>query len=131
MAIRILLEQRKFTLKDDVWRLYSVILNENDKEEYVSVQIDSIIRQWRNLIYGYKGTMYSLETLKDAFHQIAKFNEFHSQQEKIRSITWDGVDRYAAGAKAMGLDESEFTHESVQTSSNRLCGEAVLSRCLV
>ena len=41
VAIRFLLEQRKFTLKHDVWRLYSLILNENDKEEHVSVQIDS------------------------------------------------------------------------------------------
>jgi Virulence-associated protein E len=109
VAIRILLEQRKFTLKHDVWRLYSIILDENEKEQYESIQIDSILRGWRNLIYGYKGTMYSLETLKDAFHQIAKVNEFHSQQKKIRSITWDGIDRYAAGAKAMGLDSSEFT----------------------
>jgi hypothetical protein len=109
VAIRILLEQRKLTLRDDVWRLYSLILNENDREEYVSIQIDSIIREWRNWIYEHKGTMYSLEILKDAFHQIAKVNEFHSQQKKIRSITWDRIDRYAAGAKAMGLDSSEFT----------------------
>jgi hypothetical protein len=109
VAIRILLEQRHLTLKDDVWRLYSIVLNENNKEEYVSTQVDSIIREWRNWIYEHKGTMYPLETLKDAFHQIAKINEFHSQQNRVRSVTWDNIDRYASGAKAMGLDESEFT----------------------
>jgi hypothetical protein len=44
-----------------------------------------------------------LEILKDAYHQIAKHNEFHSQQEKILSIKWDGIDRYQAGARAFGL----------------------------
>ncbi len=109
VAMRILLEQRKFVIKNDKWRQYDVILNDNNREQYASAQIDPIIREWRNWIYEHKGTMYSSETLKDAFHQIAQFNEFHSQQEKIRSITWDGVDRYAAGAKAMGLDESQFS----------------------
>jgi predicted P-loop ATPase len=47
--------------------------------------------------------MYTLEILKDAYHQIAKHNEFHSQQEKMLSIKWDGIDRYQAGARALGL----------------------------
>jgi Virulence-associated protein E len=109
VAIRVLLEQRCLTLKHDVWRLYSLILNEDGKEEYASMQIDSTLREWRNWIYEHSGMMYPLEVLKDAFHQIAKANEFHSQQEKIRSVQWDGIDRYDAGAKAMGLDPSEFT----------------------
>jgi hypothetical protein len=109
VAIRILLEQRKFELRHDVWRLYSLILNEDGNEEYVSIQVDSILREWRNWIYEHKGVMYPLDTLKDAFHQIAKINEFHSQQKKVGSIQWDGVDRFPAAAKAMGLDSSEFT----------------------
>jgi len=109
VAIRILLEQRKLTLKDDVWKLYSLILNENEREEYVSIQIDAIIREWRNQIYEHQHVMYSLETLKDAFHQISKANEFHSQQKKILSITWDENDRYALATNAMGLDKSDFT----------------------
>jgi Virulence-associated protein E len=110
-----LLEQRKLTVKDDAWRLYSLILNENDKEEYVSTQIDSIIREWRNWIYEHRQVMYTLDVLKDAFHQIAKVNEFHSQQKKVKSVTWDGVDRFEAGAKAFGLkiagegEENQFT----------------------
>ena len=114
VAIRIFLEEHKFVLKYDVWRSYSLILNENGREEYVSVQIDSIIREWRNWIYEHKGVMHSLEILKDAFHQIAKNNEFHSQQKKVRSITWDGVDRYVAGVKALGLDDSEFTSKALR-----------------
>ena len=47
--------------------------------------------------------MYSMDVLKDAYHQIAKDNEFHSLQEKIRGVQWDGVDRYEEGAKAFGL----------------------------
>ena len=113
VAIRVLLEQRHLTLKDDVWRSYSLILNSDGKEEYVSIQIDSIIREWRNWIYQHRGVMFPLETLKDAFHQIAKINEFHSQQEKVRSVKWDGVDRHVAGVKALGVDESEFTRRAV------------------
>ena len=113
VAIRILLEHHNFTLKDDVWKLYSVIFNEHGKEEYVSVQIDSIIREWRNWIYKRTNVMYPLETLKDAFHQLSKVNEFHSQQDKVRSHKWDGVDRHVAGTKALGLDPSEFTRRSL------------------
>jgi hypothetical protein len=76
VAIRILLEQRKLTLREDIWKSYSVITNEHSKEEYGSVQTDSIIREWRNWIYEHKGVMYPLETLKDGYHQIAKFYEF-------------------------------------------------------
>ena len=47
--------------------------------------------------------MYSMDVAKDAYHQIAKDNEFHSLQEKIRAVKWDGRDRYEAGAKAFGL----------------------------
>ena len=102
MAIRALLEQRHFVLKHDVWRAYTIILNENGKEEYVSVQIDAIIREWRNWIYTHRGTMYSLETLKDAFHQLAN-NEFHSQQQKVNSITWDGVFSFCVRHRSFGL----------------------------
>jgi hypothetical protein len=115
VAIRFLLEQRKFTLREDIWKSYSLIANENGKEEYVSQQTDSILREWRNWIYEHKGTMYTLEILKDAYHQIAKHNEFHSQQEKLLSIKWDGIDRYQAGARAFGLrttgagEDSNFT----------------------
>ena len=112
MAIRALLEQRHFVLKYDVWRAYTVILNENGKEEYVSVQIDAIIREWRNWIYIHRGTMYSLETLKDAFHQLSANNEFHSQQQKVKSVKWDGVSRFALGTAAFGLDDSEFTRRA-------------------
>jgi Virulence-associated protein E len=47
--------------------------------------------------------MYSMDVIKDAYHQIAKDNEFHSLQEKIRAVAWDGQDRYASGAQAFGL----------------------------
>jgi hypothetical protein len=113
VAIRFLLEQRRFVLKYDVWRAYSLILNENGKEEYASVQIDPILREWRNWIYLHRGTMYSLETLKDAFHQLSANNEFHSQQDKVLSVKWDGVSRFALGTTvAFGLDSSEFTRRA-------------------
>jgi Virulence-associated protein E len=109
VAIRFLLEQRKFSLKEDVWKSYSLISDESGKEEYVSRQTDAIIREWRNWIYEHKGTMYSLEILKDAYHQIAKNNEFHSLQGKIKSVVHDGTDRYEEGAKAFGLKIDDFT----------------------
>jgi hypothetical protein len=43
-----------------------------------------------------------MDIAKDAYHQIAKDNEFHSLQEKISSVEWDGQDRYEAAAKAFG-----------------------------
>lgn len=48
VAIRFLLEQRKFTLREDIWKSYSLIANDNGKEEYVSRQTDTILREWRN-----------------------------------------------------------------------------------
>jgi Virulence-associated protein E len=114
-AIRYLLERRKLVLKEDIWKQYSVIMDDKGNEQYVSKQTDSIIREWRNWIYDHKGTLYSMDILKDAYHQIAKINEFHSYQEKIKSIDWDKVDRYEAGAKAFGLkidgegEENNFT----------------------
>jgi hypothetical protein len=104
VAIRYLLEERGFALKDDVWKQYNIIRDDKGKEQYVSVQIDPILREWRNWIYSHKGDMYSSEVMKDAFHQIAKVNEFHSQQEKVRSVTWDGVDRYHDFCVAFGLN---------------------------
>jgi hypothetical protein len=103
VAIRTLLEERKFTLREDVWKSYSLIANDNGNEEYVSRQTDTILREWRNCIYERTGIMHPLEILKDAYHQIAKHNEFHSQQEKVLSIKWDGIDRYEEAAKAFGL----------------------------
>jgi Virulence-associated protein E len=47
--------------------------------------------------------MYPMDVLKDAYHQIAKANQYHSLQEKISAIQWDGVDRYESGARAFGL----------------------------
>jgi hypothetical protein len=47
--------------------------------------------------------MYSMDIAKHAYHQIVKDNEFHSLQEKISSVEWDGQDRYEAAAKAFGL----------------------------
>jgi len=120
VAIRYLLDQRHLTLKDDIWKQYDVIMDDNGKEQYVSVQIDPILREWRNWIYSHKGDMYSSEVMKDAFHQIAKVNEFHSQQEKVRSVTWDGVDRYhdfcvAFGLKTVGDGEDiNFTVRAVR-----------------
>jgi hypothetical protein len=109
VAIRFLLEQRQLTLRYDIWKSYDIIMNLNRKEEYVSVQTDSILREWRNWIYERKGTMYKMDVMKDAYHQIAKGNEFHSLQEKIKSIVWDGIDRYERGAKAFGLEVDDFT----------------------
>ena len=109
VAIRYLLEQRRYVLREDSWRSYSVITDEKDNELYVSKQTDSILREWRNWIYERKGIMHTQEIMKDAYHQVSKVNEFHSQQEKIKSVMWDGVGRYAEGTKAMGLDDSDFT----------------------
>jgi Virulence-associated protein E len=109
VAIRVFLEQHKFTLREDVWKSYSVIMNEHNKEEYVSRQTDQILREWRNWIYKHKGIMYSLEVMKDAYHQIAKDNEFHSLQERIQSAVHDDVDRYEAGTKALGLQSDDFS----------------------
>jgi hypothetical protein len=115
VATRLFLEQRKLTLREDIWKSYRVITNENGREAYVSRLTDQIIREWRNRIYESKGTMYPMEILKDAYHQVAKDNEFHSLQEKIKSVAHDGVDRYGAGAKAFGLktdgeaEENNFT----------------------
>ena len=115
VAIRYFLEHHKFTLREDIWKSYCVITNENGKEEYVSRPTDQILREWRNWIYEHKGTMPQLEIMKDAYHQIAKHNEFHSLRERIQSVPWDGVDRYEGGARAFGLkvtgegEENHFT----------------------
>ena len=109
VAIRVFLEQRKFSLREDVWKSYSIITNETGKEEYVSVSTDSILRGWRNFVYELKGTLYPLEILKDAYHQIAKYNEFHSLLERIQSVVWDGIDRYEGAAQAFGLETDDFT----------------------
>jgi hypothetical protein len=103
VAIRYLLEQRAFSLREDTWKLYSVINDAKGNELYVSQMTDSILREWRNWIYDHKGTMHSMDIMKDAYHQIAKVNEFHSLQEKLLSVKWDGVDRYQEFAKAFGL----------------------------
>ena len=103
IALRTLLEEKKLQLRHDVWKSYNVVTDEYGKELYQSQQTDSILREWRNYIYEHKSVMYSMDVLKDAYHQIAKDNEFHSFQEKIRAIEWDGIDRYEAGAKAFGL----------------------------
>ena len=83
VAIRSFLEHHNFTLREDIWKSYCVITNKSGKEEYVSRPTDQILREWRNWIYERKGTMPSLEVMKDAYHQIAKHNEFHSLREKI------------------------------------------------
>jgi hypothetical protein len=114
VATRFLLEQHGFVLREDVWKSYSVITNEHGKEQYVSRPTDSIIREWRNWIYEHKGTMYSLDCIKDAYHQIAKYNEFHSLQEQIKSEVHDGVDRYESFIKAFGLKVDDFTIRSVR-----------------
>jgi predicted P-loop ATPase len=101
--VRSLLEEKKLQLRNDVWKSYSVITDEKGVEQYQSRQTDSILREWRNYIYERKTTMYSMDVIKDAYHQIAKDNEFHSLQEKIRAVEWDGQDRYASGAQAFGL----------------------------
>jgi hypothetical protein len=103
IAIRTLLEEKKFLLRNDVWKSYSVITDEKGIEQYQSVQTDSLLREWRNYIYERKANMYSMDVLKDAYHQIAKDNQYHSLQEKIRAVEWDGVDRYGSGAQAFGL----------------------------
>jgi hypothetical protein len=103
VALRSLLEEKKLQLRNDVWKGYSIITDEHGKEQYQSRQTDSILREWRNYIYERKTTMYSMDIIKDAYHQIARDNEFHSLQEKIKATEWDGIDRYEAGAKAFGL----------------------------
>jgi hypothetical protein len=103
IALRTLLEEKKFQLRHDVWKGYSIITDEHGKEQYQSCQTDSILREWHNYIYERKATMPSMDIIKDASHQIAKDNEFHSLREKIKSVPWDGVDRYAEGARAFGL----------------------------
>ena len=103
VAVRSLLEDKKLQLRYDVWKSYSVITDENGVEQYQSRQTDSIVREWRNYICERKTIMYSMDVIKDAYHQIAKDNEFHSLQEKIRGVKWDGTDRYEASAKAFGL----------------------------
>ena len=103
VALRTLLEEKKLQLRNDVWKSYSIITDEKGNEQYHSRQTDSILREWRNYIYERKTIMYSMDVAKDAYHQIAKDNEFHSLQEKIRAVKWDGRDRYEAGAKAFGL----------------------------
>jgi hypothetical protein len=103
VAMRSLLEEKKLQLRYDVWKSYSVITDEKGVEQYQSRQTDSILREWRNYIYERKATMYSMDVAKDAYHQIAKDNEFHSLQEKIRAVKWDGVDRFVSGAQAFGL----------------------------
>jgi hypothetical protein len=103
IALRTLLEEKKLTLRNDVWKSYSVIADDKGVEQYQSKQTDSILREWRNYVYERKGVMYTLDVLKDAYHQIAKDNEFHSLQEKIRGVVWDGVDRYEESARAFGL----------------------------
>jgi hypothetical protein len=85
IALRSLLEEKKFQLREDVWKSYSVITDENGKEQYQSRQVDSILREWRNYIYERKSVMYSMDIIKDAYHQIAKDNEFHSLQENKHS----------------------------------------------
>jgi hypothetical protein len=103
IAVRTLLEEKKFQLRNDVWKSYSVITDEKSNEQYQSQQTDSILREWRNYIYERKANMYAMDVLKDAYHQIAKDNEFHSLREKIRAVVWDGQDRFASGARAFGL----------------------------
>ena len=103
IALRSLLEEKKLQLRNDVWKSYSVITDEKGSEQYHSRQTDSILREWRNYIYERKCIMPSMDIIKDAYHQIAKDNEFHSLQEKIRAVEWDGQDRYEAGARAFGL----------------------------
>jgi Virulence-associated protein E len=103
VAVRSLLEEKKLQLRNDIWKSYSVITDEKGVEKYQSRQTDSILREWRNYIYERKTTMYSMDVIKDAYHQIAKDNEFHSLQEKIRAVEWDGQDRFASGAQAFGL----------------------------
>jgi hypothetical protein len=103
VATRSLLEEKKLQLRNDVWKSYSVITDEKGVEQYQSRQTDSILREWRNYIYERKTVMYSMDVAKDAYHQIAKDNEFHSLQEKIRAVKWDGVDRFMSGAQAFGL----------------------------
>jgi predicted P-loop ATPase len=111
-------KERKWQLRHDVWRSYTVIADENGNEQYRSKQTDSIIREWRNYIYERKSTMYSMDVVKDAYHQIAKDNEYQSLQGKVRSVEWDGTDRYEAGAQAFGLrttgegEERQFTVRS-------------------
>jgi hypothetical protein len=103
VAMRSLLGEKKLQLRNDVWKSYSVITNEKGVEQYQSRQTDSILREWRNYIYERKTVMYSMDVAKDAYHQVAKDNEFHSLQEKIRAVEWDGQDRFASGAQAFGL----------------------------
>ena len=123
VAIRAYLERQKFTLREDIWKSYCVITNEHGKEEYVSRHTDQILREWRNGIYEHKGTMPSLEVTKDAFHQIAKYNEYHSLREKIKSIAIDKDDLYEGGAKAFGLKitgEGEENHFTVRAFRHHL-----------
>src|ERR1700722_10060362 len=72
IALRSLLEEKKFQLRNDVWKSYSVITDEKGVEQYQSRQTDSILREWRNYVYERKTTMYSMDVIKDAYHQIAK-----------------------------------------------------------